>query len=262
MTSEQTALASMDMFSIMDELDSQAIVERINGRVSAAWVYTFEQGGKTIEGLSADGVEEAARFLARESKGTEVIREIDCRIEWEDDVEARFIATAGRYMIGVEKGKVTEVLLDTAVRGKRVEKINGRGVVNPHWYEHGVTKATRNAKRALLPEDLIAKVIEQAKVRGRTKQAPKQAVQGAADGGAVAAPASAAGGNAPDGITQPQIKAIRVMLDKAYPDDEQEQVEWMQRTEAAAVEGTAVHLGGLTKVQGSAIITELKPLVD
>jgi hypothetical protein len=216
-------------------------------------VYSFEQQGTTVEGLSADGVEEAARHLAKATKGTDVIREIECHLESEDELEARFIATAGRYAIGVNKesGKVHEILLDTAIRGKRVDKIYRNGAINPFWYEHGVTKAVRNAKRALLPEDLIAQVIEQSHKLGRTQPVQRTTP--------TAAPGNGGNGEGPS-ISQKQIGFIRAMLDKAFP-DQREQVEWMERTQPKAVEGTAITLGGLGKDDASKLIEELKALV-
>jgi hypothetical protein len=256
MTQQTTqAIVPSEVFAVMDSMDDRAIVERINGRVSKAWVYSFAQGGTTVEGLSAAGVEEAARHLAGQSKGTDVIREISCEVEYEDETEARFIAKAGRYAIAVhsETGVVSEILLDTAVRGKRVDKIHRNGTVNPHWYEHGITKAVRNAKRALLPEELVAAIIENAKKGGRVEP-----VRQATAAAPVEQPAPSNG----HGITLPQTKAIRAMLGKAYPNDERSQFDWMERTQPAAVEGTKVTLGSLTKEQASALITELKALVD
>ena len=65
-----------------------------------------------------------------------------------------------------------------------------------------------------------------------------------------------------DGITRPQTGKIRAMLGKAFPNDEQAQFDWVERVQPSAVQGTAVSLGKLTKVQASAMIEELSALVD
>ncbi len=259
MTNEaQTQVVPVDMFSLMDSLDDKAIVEAINGRVSKAWVYSFPQGNTTVDGLSAAGVDEAVRYLAKESHGTEVIRDIECHIDSETEAEARFIAKAGRYAVIVNKesGEVSEALLDAAVRGKRVEKIYRNGALNPHWYEHGVTKATRNAKRALLPQELEASIIEQARRGGRVQAVAQDGAPPATVTPEETTPAPPTG----SAITQPQVANIRRLLSKAMPGGEREQVEWMERTQPKGVDGTRVSLGNLAKAEGSALISELKVL--
>lgn len=266
MTNEETAVVqATDMFSLMDRLDDRAMVAAVEGRVGKAWIYSFPQGNTTVDGLSAEGVEEAARYLAKQSKGTDVIREIESHIESETETEARFSATAGRYTIIVneETGVVSEALLDTAVRGKRVEKIYRNGALNPHWYEHGKTKAARNAKRALLPEELVATIIVQAKQLGRsetvrqpTAAAPSRPAAALPDDDGAPPPeepAEAAHTPPNNMITQPQMRKIRSML----PRDEREQVELVEPLQPKAIDGTKVSLGGLTKAEGSELINKL-----
>ena len=147
-------IAPRPVLALIDELEDTAIIEAVSGKVSETWVYEFRgPDGKPVRGLSVIGVENAAREAAK--KG-EAIREIDCRLEYEDDREARFVARAGRYAIGANG---QEVLLDVAIRAKRQPKWGKRAQGGGEyfidaWYEIGVSKANRNAKAALLPEEV------------------------------------------------------------------------------------------------------------
>lgn len=152
-----------DPLAVVDELESAAIIESLAGNVSPTWIYQFPQGASTVTGLSAVGVDQAARYMA--TKG-EVLRIIDCHIEHEDDREARFFAVAGRYAVS---GDGRQVLLDTAPGAKRQPKYirlkTGGEQFNDSWYEIGVTKATRNAKAKLLSDEVRQYIIAEATKR-------------------------------------------------------------------------------------------------
>lgn len=172
----ETALVPAEQWSalaIVDEIEDEEIVAAIGKSVTKAWIYEFPMGGETVRGLSATGVEEAGRELAKHG---EAIREIDVKIEYEDAMEARFIAQAGRYAIS---GDGREQLLDVAIRAKRQSKTekrrDGKTYPDDNWYEKGITKAVRNAKLALLPETVRIQVLAAAVNAGRVRRmdAPK-----------------------------------------------------------------------------------------
>jgi len=154
--------------AVIEELEDTAIVARISGQITAEWVYRFPVKGQEVVGLSVDGVEAAARECA---KLGEAIREIDVRLEYEDEHEARFVARAGRYAVSKDG---QEILLDVAIRAKRQPKMmklrDGGTQFNEFWYEVGVTKAVRNAKEALLPEAVKVKIMAEAENAGRVRQ--------------------------------------------------------------------------------------------
>lgn len=160
--------ATPNVLAMIDEIEDSEIVAAISSQVTKAWVYEFPMGGQTVRGLSATGVEEAARELGKHG---EAIREMDVRIEYEDENEARFVAQAGRYAISHD-GK--EVLLDVAIRAKRQSKRiklrSGGWQEDDSWYEKGVTKAVRNAKLALLPEMAKTQILAAAITAGRVRQ--------------------------------------------------------------------------------------------
>lgn len=247
-------MVPQDPYQLMDAMDDRAIVEQMEGRVTDAWVYAVNQGGRTVTGLSAAGVEEAARLLARNSKGTEVLRELEAYVEKEDDLEARFIAKAGRFTILFDQGTAHEVLMDTAIRGKRVSKYYANGEQNPHWFEQGLTKAVRNAKLALLPETLISEMVRRAQKLQRTKELT------ADDGRVAPAPSSPPEGIVPtasvQGITKPQISAIRALLRK-LPNEEAQQ-RFLSRFAPQTLRDGEIHLGGLSKQDASRLIEALQ----
>ena len=47
-------------FEVLDQVDDQAIVEMMTGQAIQDYVYSFKQGGKTVEGLTLAGINEAA----------------------------------------------------------------------------------------------------------------------------------------------------------------------------------------------------------
>jgi hypothetical protein len=168
---EKTLVVS-NPFEIMDRLDDKQIVDSIKGAIIEAFVYSYrEPSGKLIEGLSKTGVDESCKRLA--NKG-EVIRELECDMEKEDDTYAYFKAKAGRYAISPD-GK--EVLLETKIGHKRQCKyIVGKGNVpdrqrpNSFWYEQGGQKSLRNCRRDLLSEEFMIALIKEWKEKGRVQE--------------------------------------------------------------------------------------------
>ena len=61
--SEETAskeLAPLTEFEVLEQVDDQAIVQMMTGQAIKDYVYSFKQGGKTVEGLTLAGINEAA----------------------------------------------------------------------------------------------------------------------------------------------------------------------------------------------------------
>ena len=143
------------------------------------WRYAFRQQGKEIEGLSADGVQDGVRQMARRG---EAIRTLEVHLERETDNEAFFIARAARFAIAPD-GR--EIMLDSTLRGKRVSKWETHNSDDQYgkwkkgdrypveaWFENGVTKASRNAEEALMPEALKQWMLKAAKGAPSGQQAP------------------------------------------------------------------------------------------
>lgn len=163
MSSNESALVRYDPFAAMDRLDDEAILAELEGRVMKALVYSFNQGGQTVTGLSKVGVDAVVREMAKQH---EVIRELECTFQ-DFGEDALFTAKAGRYVVKFDeqKGVAAEVLLDTRIGTKRQWKKmkTKRGIEdNPFWYEQGSMKALRNANMRLLREDLKQQIIAKA----------------------------------------------------------------------------------------------------
>ena len=201
MTSESTAVAQWQPFSIMDRLDDEAVLAEMQGEVIEEYVYSFEQDGRKVTGLSKTGVNAVTAEMAKRG---EVIRELDITTQWEPDAKAiLIIVKAGRFLVDKE-GK--EILLETTFGAKRqplqmpIHKKDrfGRAIAgewelteDPFFFEKAVAKASRNAKRALLSEPLIIQIINQAVNEGGKKV--KRIRSGKAPETAASAPATVPG---------------------------------------------------------------------
>ena len=168
---QSTALTDFNPFRAMDRLDDEQILNELEGRVSKVWVYQFQQDGKTIEGLSKVGVDQACIEMSMRG---EVIREgdLDYQQDPTDPKYMLFSAYASKYAVSKEG---QEIFLDRVLGTKRQcvyiitrnEGVSDR--VNPFWYEQGAMKAMRNARMRLIGEDTRAKIITLAKNAGKTK---------------------------------------------------------------------------------------------
>lgn len=187
-TGTAVAVRDAEVLAKIDALDEQAVIASLtrglSAEVSKRWVYSFQQGGGTVVGLSIDGVQEAARHLA--TKG-EAIEQVWVKMDTQDEREAFFLACAVRYAISPGGERIE---LDRAIRAKRQSKYtrlrNGGEQFNDFWYEIGVAKALRNAVEALLPEGIKQHMIKYASraaatrgdAAGRSDGAPARPAQG------------------------------------------------------------------------------------
>jgi hypothetical protein len=137
--------------ALMDEIDVGDIMARKLEPVPE-WIYSFNVSGQNVTGVSARGVQDAARALSTQG---EAIRVIDVRLEREDERDAYFIAMAARFAISPDG---QEIETDRTIRGKRqpkyMKKRDGSEQFNEFWFEIGLTKAARNVTEALLPSVL------------------------------------------------------------------------------------------------------------
>lgn len=159
---------ALDIFAKFDQLDDQAVIKEIEGRVVDAWIYHFPMDGKDIWGIGKEGVDQCALYLSK--KGYALREE---NVWFEPDPKN------GEYVIFF--AKVSLVLVDKAGNEARVESTIGtkrqwtlkkiktkthpyyKIVENQFWAEQGAIKALRNAKLRLIPEEIKAKVIANAK---------------------------------------------------------------------------------------------------
>lgn len=180
-----TSIVPWKPFEIMDRLDDELIIREIKGEVVKTLVYSFtSDDGKKQMGLSKVGVDTVAADMAKQG---DVLRELELQKDWEPGGKALVVTVkAGRFLVA-DDGR--EILLETVFGAKRQpiqmevykkdengDKIVGENgapvkmlVDDPFYLEKGISKAARNAKRRLMPETLITKVIEAAVSKKQVK---------------------------------------------------------------------------------------------
>ena len=170
-------------FEVMERVEDEAVIQELRGEVIETLVYEFtDKDSRRVVGLSKAGVDRVASEMAM--KG-EVLRELDFElIPDADSVTA--VVKAGRFAVS-QDGR--EILLETVfgtkrqprkreiyVRGKDGKTIFKDGQPlkrledDPFVVEVAMVKAARNAKRRLMPESLITKVIDMARKEGRVRK--------------------------------------------------------------------------------------------
>lgn len=175
---KSTTMASFEPFSIMDALDDEAIIAELKGAAMTEYIYSFQQDGRTITGLSKTGVDAAVAEMAK--KG-EVIREMAVDCQWLDEAVVvlvkvqRFIISQEGQEIALEStfGSKWQPFKMT-VHGKdqfgRRKSGETNLVEDPFFFEKALGKASRNAKRRLIPEDLITLIIKEAIEQGKVRK--------------------------------------------------------------------------------------------
>jgi hypothetical protein len=126
-------------YEVLEQVDDQAIVEMMTGQAIQDYVYSFKQGGRTVEGLTLAGINEAANRRGG--------IQIDS-VEYEER-EHSWLAIA----------KATDTLTGSSRYGA-YEQTKGMGNrSDPHAFTKAIHKAQRNAIKQLLPVHVIKEVL-------------------------------------------------------------------------------------------------------
>lgn len=140
-------------YEVVDQVDDQAIVELMTGQAIQDYVYSFNSGGRVVEGLTLAGINEAAN-----RRGGIQVEEMNY-----EELEHSWIATV----------KAVDTITGSSRWGAYEQpKMNG-GRVDPFAFTKAVHKAQRNAVKQLLPVPVIREVLNfylQRKVQGRNAQ--------------------------------------------------------------------------------------------
>lgn len=158
------------VFRLMDAMDDDLIKAELENRITNVWAYSFQQQGKTVTGLSKSGVDAACNEFA---KSGHVIEESPARFEVDpvDSDYVLFTVTATRYLVNLETGQ--RIQMETVNGAKRQYTKMKRGnsfTTDPFYFEKGVSKAARNARSRLIPEEVKAAILAMAKEGGKVKQ--------------------------------------------------------------------------------------------
>ena len=126
-------------YEVLDQVDDQAIVEMMTGQAIQDYVYSFKQSGRTVEGLTLAGINEAANRRG----GIQVDS-----VEYEER-EQSWIVIA----------KATDTVTGSSRYGAYEQAKGMGGRPDPFAFTKAVHKAQRNAIKQLLPVPVIKEVL-------------------------------------------------------------------------------------------------------
>ena len=126
-------------YDVVDQVDDQAIVELMTGQTIQDYVYSFKQGGRTVEGLTLAGINEAAN-----RRGGIQVEEVNY-----EERDNSWIATA----------KAVDTITGSSRFGAYEQpKMNGSRP-DPFAFTKAIHKAQRNAIKQLIPVPVIREVL-------------------------------------------------------------------------------------------------------
>ena len=126
-------------YEVVDQVDDQAIIELMTGQTIQDYVYSFKQGGRTVEGLTLAGINEAAN-----RRGGIQVEEVKY-----EELENSWIATA----------KAVDTITGSSRYGAYEQpKMNGSRP-DPFAFTKAIHKAQRNAIKQLIPVPVIREVL-------------------------------------------------------------------------------------------------------
>jgi len=147
-----------ESFKIIEKADEEQVLVELKGSFLDEFVYEFEQNGKTVTGLSLAGVRETVRHMNKNNMARICISEREPKVRESDDwIEVWVYAKdnlSGNGAWGI----------------KRQQKKYISGRVNEFAMEQALSKAQRNAQRALIPENYVKEMIKKFKDQGKSRK--------------------------------------------------------------------------------------------
>ena len=126
-------------YEVVDQVDDQAIIELMTGQTIQDYVYSFKQGGRTVEGLTLAGINEAAN-----RRGGIQIEEVKY-----EEREHSWIATA----------KAVDTITGSSRYGAYEQAKMTGSRQDPFAFTKAIHKAQRNAIKQLIPVPVIREVL-------------------------------------------------------------------------------------------------------
>ena len=126
-------------YDIFEKVDDQAIIELMTGQTIQDYVYSFKQGGRTVEGLTLAGINEAAN-----RRGGIQIEEVNY-----EEREHSWIATA----------KAVDTITGSSRYGAYEQPKMAGSRQDPFAFTKAIHKAQRNAIKQLIPVPVIREVL-------------------------------------------------------------------------------------------------------
>ena len=125
--------------------DDRAIIDMLTGQAAEDYVYSFQQGGRTVEGLTLAGINEAAN--RRGGIKVDEVRYEEKESSWLAIARATDTVTGSARYGAYEQPKHTGT------------DSNGKLRDDPHSFTKAIHKAQRNAIKQLLPVPVIREVL-------------------------------------------------------------------------------------------------------
>lgn len=159
MTMASPVDSSLQIVIASELADDELIEAEITGKASNTFIYSFKQDGKEVKNLSAKGVNEVVRRINKDIKSGSKIRLNPAMMKFEEVEE------------GGQKGIVCTVFAEDIITGNNAFgvkfepymsiKSDGKTTYrNKFCREKALSKAERNAKLKLIPEQLCISIIE------------------------------------------------------------------------------------------------------
>ena len=126
-------------YAVVDQVDDQAIVELMTGQTIQDYVYSFKQGGRTVEGLTLAGINEAAN-----RRGGIQVEEVNY-----EERDNSWIATA----------KAVDTITGSSRFGAYEQPKMSGSRPDPFAFTKAIHKAQRNAIKQLIPVPVIREVL-------------------------------------------------------------------------------------------------------
>lgn len=126
-------------YEVVDQVDDQAIIELMTGQTIQDYVYSFKQGGRTVEGLTLAGINEAAN--RRGGIQVEEVKYEERDHSWLATAKAVDTITGSSRYGAYEQAKMT---------GNRPDQFA---------FTKAIHKAQRNAIKQLIPVPVIREVL-------------------------------------------------------------------------------------------------------
>ena len=126
-------------YEVVDQVDDQAIIELMTGQTIQDYVYSFKQGGRTVEGLTLAGINEAAN-----RRGGIQIEEVKY-----EERDHSWLATV----------KAVDTITGSSRYGAYEQLKMTGGRADPFAFTKAIHKAQRNAIKQLIPVPVIREVL-------------------------------------------------------------------------------------------------------
>jgi len=168
MTQSGREILPQKAFREMERRDEQQIISELEGKYLSEFVYQFNQGERTVTGLSWAGIKEIAYRMGR----------ITVDLVKMEETDAHYIVVV--KSTDTERGNSR---LGVSTQAKTLKRKDGAEEPDPFALQKAMSKAQRNAIRPLIPEQMLKTWINRFLEMKKTgRPGPARAPANASDG--------------------------------------------------------------------------------